>query len=1442
MDNIQVTHNNDNHHYRIAMDIAKEGSSLWDLTPYVKGRVGDNRFGLQVTWTYQGQLMNIEGMKPYIEGNVGQYSVDDKNNLQLDPNSGVVRYVGDPADCQAGGQATYYFPEQMFPKEGIFKGYIGLLDDRDDSKNPHISGVTVWFKVLPGIAEMGHACDYYISDLEKAEEIFKAKLRQHETDFQNETNKVISDARNSYTTEVSNAHDALLALVSQIQANRDEQANLSQRLAGTEQQIETHDVVTRPEFLDLGNRLNQQVANLRQNKTLYFQNEAELKAKYPSGTDNLCVTLDTKHLWVYDYANGVWTDAGSTDIVSADPTTKDAIYYDSSNVAPDPDFKIIDGEWNIGCDLGAPNWAFESNTIDNSKVVQMHGYYNQATENNWNNTWFCSRNINISGQKELSVGLLINAKSAGQPSDAHTELQLAFFDKNDNVLSKLTYNVPESQDEDLHLLKWEGLVPPNNAVTFDFTVMIHGSGIVRFAQPRINFSSVVLPYDIKDTINHVQSINTHTSSDNLVPNANLTNLDLWTIGADAGRIDYELLDQKLNTSNIVRIKGHTVNGPNDYGNEWLTSNDFKIVGAKAISISWMLRINLNNPASDSVSLGIAFLDDQHQSLESDFIKTVQTNTDNFKLFIAENIQVPDNAVYAYIYIKIHGLGYVDAAYPQANAGTFVLPYSKAKLLSVYDPVENNLVPNSKLIDLSHWGYGNDTNNAVVDELDDTFCGSHIARLYGHNKDNSNSTDNGNAWFTSPMFDIQGCSKIKASWMLRLGADNKSTTSYMMGFAFFDNKNNHIIDLRSQAFGVEQSFKEFTANADVPNQAKYAQVYIMICGDGYVDIAKPKVISVNQVQDNFVNDLISDGVVLTTGKDMGGAVPCRIESNLISFDGFHSDQTENNWNNTWLGLDQFHIQENSIQENSHFISLNFKMAINFLQENKDNYVRLEFYTKDQDGKIITSNFKYINFSEDCRKPYHEYWEGIWLPDAAKTFQISVILHNKGTVSISGLNYKFDGLYTVSKLPKIFIGNMRGLDDNWQNAQFRYIDGSRALDGYLQLAIQGDSSRTYPKKNFKTKFFTDSDCKTKLKWKPKSNWQANNKFNFKANWIDATQSRNLVNAQMIEKATAITPMEKLDETKALLDTQGLGQMEGFPVEVYLADGYYGLFSLNTKKDDKTFGMDSDNPKHEVISVELADHVFRDPTATIDEKNYLTEIHDAPSANVKSNFEKLVQFINQSTPDDFVKHLGDYIDVKSCINTMLYGILSKEYDYYSKSYLLCTWNDGAYFYMVPYDLDSTWGLYWDGSRIVEDGNDPLFDFEGLVQDPNRDSYISNHGQNRLFERIYEQFKPEVKKQYDLLRSTVWKNSDIIQAFKHFIDEIPEAAFEHEQQKWTALPSAKITDFAQIQNFIIRRGNAMDDFMNNHFLAQESSTGSAPTTSPQPTTPQAQPNQSNN
>lgn len=318
----KVTHDNNGRFYRIKMDIAKEGSSLWDLTPYFKGRVGDNRFGLQVTWTYQGRLLDVTGMKPYISGNVGNYSFDDKKELQLADDAATVHYTGSPDDCQSGGRAVYYFPEQMFPREGIFKGYIGLLDDRDSSSQPHISGVTVWFKVLPGIAQMGHACDVYISDLDEALQNFKEALRQHNIDYENQLNsnnaefqqqlqQVITDARNAYNSQVANSRDAMNALDAEVKANRAELTNINDHLSGVEQQIAIHDIVTIPQHQEdlknISNAIDERLANIK-TAPVAVENAATLQQQYPNGADGIFITADTGHKWLW--LSGQWTDCG----------------------------------------------------------------------------------------------------------------------------------------------------------------------------------------------------------------------------------------------------------------------------------------------------------------------------------------------------------------------------------------------------------------------------------------------------------------------------------------------------------------------------------------------------------------------------------------------------------------------------------------------------------------------------------------------------------------------------------------------------------------------------------------------------------------------------------------------------------------------------------------------------------------------------------------------------------------------------------------------------------------------------------------------------------------------------------------------------------------------------------------------------------------------------
>ena len=308
MDTTRINHNNSGHKYRIAVDIAKEGSHIWDLTPYFKGRVGDNNFGLQVTWYYQGQLMNVVGMKPYIEGLVGQYSFGKNGEIDMDPDAVPVRYDGSPDDCEEAGKATFYFPSQMFPKEGIFKGFIGVKDDRDGSKNPQISGVTIWFKVLPGIAQMGHACDAYVDELDKALQNFKDRLDQHDKDYQTQLQQVIDDARNTYNNQTKLSHDASVAAQAEADKVRQDMKSLSNEIGQQQDYINSHNIVTTDKFTSLSNDLTRYVTES------FVQPEAfnsldELKLTYPSGKKGIFVAIDTGHFYVWQ--DNAWKDCGS---------------------------------------------------------------------------------------------------------------------------------------------------------------------------------------------------------------------------------------------------------------------------------------------------------------------------------------------------------------------------------------------------------------------------------------------------------------------------------------------------------------------------------------------------------------------------------------------------------------------------------------------------------------------------------------------------------------------------------------------------------------------------------------------------------------------------------------------------------------------------------------------------------------------------------------------------------------------------------------------------------------------------------------------------------------------------------------------------------------------------------------------------------------------------
>lgn len=220
---IHVTHNNGRVIYTIAIDIAKEGTEIWDLTPYFKARVNDSNAQLKVTWYQQGQLLNLEGKKPYIEGNVGNYYVDDQKQIQLDGNAKPVSYNGDPIDFGEGGRATYRFPDEMFPKSGIFKGYIGVADDKG-----RVSGVTIWFKVLPGLAKMGHAKEVYVSEIEDMKLQFAAQQRAAISDAKQKLDDTVQSMNADYQKALDEHNKNFDTEMADIKSKLDEANKIAQ--------------------------------------------------------------------------------------------------------------------------------------------------------------------------------------------------------------------------------------------------------------------------------------------------------------------------------------------------------------------------------------------------------------------------------------------------------------------------------------------------------------------------------------------------------------------------------------------------------------------------------------------------------------------------------------------------------------------------------------------------------------------------------------------------------------------------------------------------------------------------------------------------------------------------------------------------------------------------------------------------------------------------------------------------------------------------------------------------------------------------------------------------------------------------------------------------------------------------------------------------------------
>lgn len=352
MDTINLVNNGKPYFFRL--DIAKESGQIARFTDWIKTRVGDNGKKVPIQWYDQGSVMNVHGFYPFIEGGVGKWIKDDDTG-ELVPSTDVVyrTWQGTPADTSDNGIVYYTLEDQFFTKQGEFVGAFGLRDDNGNN----LTSVNLVFSILGNDLRLTQAKDYYIKDLENLKNNFQNQANQVIQDAQQKTSDAITDIKNNINQSVQTSRENLDALNGEIRANRAEQENISQHLAGTQQQIKNYDIVTRPEFqtgMDtMNSAINQRLSQMKTNP-IAVANAGELTTNYPNGADGIFITADTGHKWVYLY--GAWKDCGNYQ----------AIGIENSELAPlKEDLIKQEGQINQNTnDISLNSLGIKKNSVD----------------------------------------------------------------------------------------------------------------------------------------------------------------------------------------------------------------------------------------------------------------------------------------------------------------------------------------------------------------------------------------------------------------------------------------------------------------------------------------------------------------------------------------------------------------------------------------------------------------------------------------------------------------------------------------------------------------------------------------------------------------------------------------------------------------------------------------------------------------------------------------------------------------------------------------------------------------------------------------------------------------------------------------------------------------------------------------------------------------------
>ena len=177
--------------------------------------------------------------------------------------------------------------------------------------------------------------------------------------------------------------------------------------------------------------------------------------------------------------------------------------------------------------------------------------------------------------------------------------------------------------------------------------------------------------------------------------------------------------------------------------------------------------------------------------------------------------------------------------------------------------------------------------------------------------------------------------------------------------------------------------------------------------------------------------------------------------------------------------------------------------------------------------------------------------------------------------------------------------------------------------------------------------------------------------------------------------------------------------------------------------------------------------------------------------SSLNRLINACINSDGTDLDSNIANYLDWDSAIDYYIFACLIGAADAAAKNYLLYTY-DGTKWGFGAYDLDTTFGIWWNGQRFLPSDHYPTVQW-----------YANYH---RVMGLILNYKKEAFKARYAELRAGALSENNVALAFSNFINKIPSTIYMEDAKKWPGIPSTAANNLAQLLDWYRMRVSVLD------------------------------------